>query len=142
MQALMQGLSQGQQPQNPMVGMPMPPAMAPPEPPPLPMLHNVTVVRRKSYGCARTDPVPSEEFGITRRAKLGDKATTSTSSLILEAQFEIAAAALVSGLTNVVTLASGGGGQQFGKFPEFNIPDLHGIGHGNAQMPAADFCAA
>lgn len=49
--------------------------MVPPEPPPLPMLHNVTVVRRKNYGCARTDPVPPEEFGITRRAKLGDKAT-------------------------------------------------------------------
>lgn len=64
--------------------------------------------------------------------KLGDKATTSMSSLILEAQFEIAAAALMAGLTNVVTLASGGGGQLFGKFPEFNIPDLHGIGHGNA----------
>lgn len=64
--------------------------------------------------------------------KLGEKATTSISSLILEAQFEIAGAALVAGLTNVVTLASGGGGQQFGKFPEFNIPDLHGIGHGNA----------
>ncbi len=64
--------------------------------------------------------------------KLGDKATTSVSSLILEAQFEIAAATLISGLTNVVTLSSGGGGQQFGKFPEFNIPDLHGIGHGNA----------
>lgn len=47
----------------------------PPEPPPLPMLHNVTVIRRKKYGCARTDPVPPEEFGITRRAKLGDKAT-------------------------------------------------------------------
>jgi hypothetical protein len=64
--------------------------------------------------------------------KLGEKATTSTSSLILEAQFETATAALVAGLTNVVTLASGGGGQQFGKFPEFNIPDLHGIGHGDA----------
>lgn len=64
--------------------------------------------------------------------KLGEKATTSTSSLILEAQFETATAALVSGLTSVVTLASGGGGQQFGKFPEFNIPDLHGIGHGAA----------
>jgi hypothetical protein len=64
--------------------------------------------------------------------KLGEKATTSISSLILESQFEIAGAALVAGLTNVVTLASGGGGQQFGKFPEFNIPDLHGIGHGNA----------
>jgi len=31
-----------------------------------------------------------------------------------------------------MTISSGGGGQQFGKFPEFNIPDLHGIGHGNA----------
>ena len=64
--------------------------------------------------------------------QLGEKATTSVSSLILEAQFETAAAALVAGLTNVVTLASGGGGQQFGKFPEFGIPDLHGIGHGDA----------
>ncbi|QDU28587.1 hypothetical protein ETAA8_36900 [Anatilimnocola aggregata] len=63
---------------------------------------------------------------------LGERATTSVSSLILEAQFETAAAALVAGLTNVVTLASGGGGQQFGKFPEFGIPDLHGIGHGGA----------
>lgn len=62
--------------------------------------------------------------------KLGERLTSSTSSIILEAQFEIAAAALIAGLTNVITLASGGGGQRFGKFPEFNIPDLHGIGHG------------
>ncbi len=64
--------------------------------------------------------------------KLGDKLTTSTSSLILEAQFEIAAAALLAGLTNVVTLTSGGGGQRFGNFPEFGIPDLHHIGHGGS----------
>lgn len=64
--------------------------------------------------------------------QLGEKATTSVSSLILEAQFETATAALIAGLTNVVTLASGGGGQQFGKFPEFGFPDLHGIGHGGA----------
>lgn len=64
--------------------------------------------------------------------KLGEKQTTSTSSLILEAQFETAAAALIAGLTNCVTLISGGGGQRFGNYPEFNIPDLHGIGHGNA----------
>jgi hypothetical protein len=63
---------------------------------------------------------------------LGEKQTTSTSSLILEAQFEIAAGALLAGLTNCVTLVSGGGGQRFGNYPEFNIPDLHGIGHGNA----------
>lgn len=64
--------------------------------------------------------------------KLGEKLTTSTSSLILEAQFEIAAAALIAGLTNVVTLISGGGGQRFGNFPEFGIPDLHHIGHGGS----------
>jgi hypothetical protein len=45
------------------------------EPPPPPMLHDVTVVRRKKVGRARTEPVPPEEFGITRRARLGDKAT-------------------------------------------------------------------
>jgi len=64
-------------PMGPVGGGPMA-AMAPPlppEPPAVPMLHNVTVVRRKKYGCARTDPVPPEEFGITRRAKLGDKST-------------------------------------------------------------------
>ncbi len=64
--------------------------------------------------------------------RLGDKQTTSTSSLILEAQFEIATAALLAGITRVVTLISGGGGQRFGSFPEFGIPDLHGIGHGGS----------
>ena len=64
--------------------------------------------------------------------KLGEKQTTSVSSLILEAQFEIATAALLAGLTRVVTLTSGGGGQAFGKFPEFGIPDLHHIGHGGS----------
>jgi len=69
--------------------------------------------------------------------KLGQKQTTSVSSLILEGQFEIAAATLIAGLTNVITLTSGGGGQAFGKFPEFNIPDLHGIGDGNANGRAS-----
>ncbi|MEI6234792.1 MAG: DUF1552 domain-containing protein [Planctomycetota bacterium] len=64
--------------------------------------------------------------------KLGDKIKTSVSSLILEAQFEIATAAILSDLTHTVTLTSGGGGQQFGKFPEFGIPDLHHIGHGGS----------
>lgn len=64
--------------------------------------------------------------------QLGERLNDSTSSVVLEAQFEIAAAALIAGLTNVVTLASGGGGQGFGKFPEFNMPDLHGMGHGAA----------
>lgn len=62
--------------------------------------------------------------------QLGDRVASSTSTIVLEAQFEIAAAALIAGLTNVVTLASGGGGQSFGKFPELNMPDLHGMGHG------------
>jgi len=49
----------------------------------------------------------------------------------LEAQFEIAAAALIVGLTNVVTLASGGGGQQYIAFPELGIPiGGHAYGHG------------
>ncbi|VTS00783.1 DUF1552 domain-containing protein [Tuwongella immobilis] len=64
--------------------------------------------------------------------KLGDKQTASKASLILEAQFETATAALIAGLTRVVTLTSGGGNQRFGQFPEFNIPDLHGVGHGSA----------
>jgi hypothetical protein len=64
--------------------------------------------------------------------KLGEKLTTSMSSLILDGQFEIATAALIAGLTQVVTLASGGGGQRFGHFPEFGIPDLHHIGHGGS----------
>jgi hypothetical protein len=59
-------------------GAPMPPApppmppMAPPVPmpPPLPAkLHDVTIRRRKNYGCARVEAVPPEEFGISRRAK-------------------------------------------------------------------------
>lgn len=32
-------------------------------------LHDVTIVRKKEYGCARVWPVPPEEFGISRRAK-------------------------------------------------------------------------
>ncbi|QOV91949.1 DUF1552 domain-containing protein [Humisphaera borealis] len=57
----------------------------------------------------------------------------SASSLILESQFEIGAAALIAGLTNVLLLTSGGGGQGFGEFPELGVPELHGIGHGSAQ---------
>ncbi len=73
--------------------------------------------------------------------KLGERAASPVSSIILESQFEIAAAALVAGVTNCVTLASGGGGQSFGKFPAFNIPDLHGIGHGHAYgRPSSEEC--
>ena len=62
--------------------------------------------------------------------QLGDKRNTSISSLILEAQFEIGTAALIAGLTNVVTLTSGSGGQGFGSYPELGAVDLHGLGHG------------
>ena len=61
---------------------------------------------------------------------LGNRLTTEVTSLILEAQFETGAAALIAGLTNVLHLSSGGGEQNFGSFPEFGIPGLHAIGHG------------
>jgi hypothetical protein len=32
-------------------------------------LHDVTLVKRKNYGCVRVDPVPPEEFGISKFAK-------------------------------------------------------------------------
>lgn len=63
--------------------------------------------------------------------KLDDKFQKPTETNRLEAQFEIAAAALITGLTNVVTLASGGGGQHYISFPELGIPvDGHHYGHG------------
>jgi len=45
---------------------PLPGAGAPPAPS---MMHDVTVVRRKKYGCARVEAVPPEEFAIARRSK-------------------------------------------------------------------------
>jgi hypothetical protein len=49
----------------------------------------------------------------------------------LQAQFENGAAALIAGLTNVVTITSGGGGQQYLSFPDLGIPiDGHEYGHG------------
>ncbi|MBL8794343.1 MAG: DUF1552 domain-containing protein [Planctomycetia bacterium] len=63
--------------------------------------------------------------------KLDDKFKKPTECNRLEAQFEIAAAALITGLTNVVTLSSGGGGQQYIAFPELGIPvGGHHYGHG------------
>lgn len=59
---------------GPMAGM-APPPMPPQLPAKMPMLHNVSLIRRKDVGCAKVDPVPPEEFGITRAAKLGDKST-------------------------------------------------------------------
>jgi hypothetical protein len=49
----------------------------------------------------------------------------------LRAQFETGTAALLCGLTNVLTLTSGGGGQNYLSFPDLGIPiDGHEIGHG------------
>jgi hypothetical protein len=49
----------------------------------------------------------------------------------LKAQFEIATASLISGLTNSVTIASGGGHQNYLAFPDIGIPiSGHGVGHG------------
>lgn len=37
--------------------------------PDAPKMHDVTVVKRRKYGCAKVEPVPPEEFGIARGAK-------------------------------------------------------------------------
>lgn len=48
-----------------------------------------------------------------------------------DAQFEVATASLLAGLTNVVTLVSGGGGQHYISYPDLGIPvDGHHYGHG------------
>ena len=63
--------------------------------------------------------------------KLDDKFKKPHECNRLEAQFEIAAAALITGLTNTVLLTSGGGGQHFPAFPELGIPvGGHHYGHG------------
>lgn len=49
----------------------------------------------------------------------------------VQAQFEIATAALIGGLTNSVTIASGGGHQNYLAWPDLGIPiDGHSVGHG------------
>ncbi|MFM9963435.1 MAG: DUF1552 domain-containing protein [Planctomycetaceae bacterium] len=63
--------------------------------------------------------------------KLDEKFAKPTETNRLESQFETGAAALIAGLTNVLTLTSGGGGQQYVPFPELGIPiDGHDYGHG------------
>jgi len=84
---------------------------------------------------ARQKELLAREEAIRRAdPKLGDKVVADKSSLILEAQFTVAGAALAAGLTRSVTITSGGGSQgEFGTFPEFGIRDLHTIGHGGNQ---------
>lgn len=63
--------------------------------------------------------------------RLDDRFAKPTEINRLEAQFETGAAALIAGLTNVLTLTSGGGGQQYISFPDLGVPiDGHEYGHG------------
>ncbi len=67
----------------------------------------------------------------THAPKLDAKFAKPTETNRLESQFEIAAAALITGLTNTVLLTSGGGGQHFPAFPELGIAvGGHHYGHG------------
>jgi len=60
-----------------------------------------------------------------------DKFKSKVETDRLEAQFDLAAGALLSGLTNCVTITSGGGGQDFITWKGLGIPfDGHKIGHG------------
>ena len=62
---------------------------------------------------------------------LDDKFAKPTEVNRLQAQFETGAAALIAGLTNVLTIASGGGGQQYISFPDLGVPiNGHEYGHG------------
>lgn len=65
---------------------------------------------------------------------VSDKYTSTVETDRLDAQFDIGAAALIGGLTNVVTLASGAGNPYFGvKFTGLGIDfGKHGIGHGGS----------
>jgi hypothetical protein len=43
--------------------------MAPTGPVDAPKMHDVTVVKRKKYGCAKVEAVPPEEFGVAKRTR-------------------------------------------------------------------------
>lgn len=63
--------------------------------------------------------------------KLDEQFAKPTEVNRLQAQFEIATAALLSGLTNSITIASGGGGQNYLAWPDLGIPiGGHEVGHG------------
>lgn len=73
--------------------------------------------------------------------KLDDLPVDPSTTDRLGAQFTLAAAALIGGLTSVVTIASGGGGQQYLAFPDLGVPiDGHEYGHGKGtgDLTAAD----
>lgn len=68
---------------------------------------------------------------LKKHAPATDKFKSPHETDRLEGQFDLAAAALVAGLTNVVTLSSGGGGQHYITYAGLGLPiDGHAIGHG------------
>lgn len=77
------------------------------------------------------------EIESTLRAKgpvVSNKYTSKVETDRLDAQFDLAAAALICGLSNVVTIASGAGDPYFGlAFTGLGISiGMHGIGHGGS----------
>ncbi len=80
----------------------------------------------------RQDDIDRLEGALrTQRPQLEEKFAKPTETNRLEAQFAIGTAALIAGLTNVVTITSGGGGQNYISFPELGVPiDGHEYGHG------------
>ncbi len=69
---------------------------------------------------------------LKKQAPSPDKFVSTVETDRLEGHFDLAAAALIAGLTNVVTLTSGGGGQHYISFTGLGLPiDGHGIGHGS-----------
>ncbi|MSR53534.1 MAG: DUF1552 domain-containing protein [Gemmataceae bacterium] len=72
---------------------------------------------------------------LRKHAPKSNKFSSPVETDRLEGQFDLAAAALIAGLTNVVTLTSGGGGQHYITFTGLGIPiDGHGIGHGGGHI--------
>ncbi len=76
---MMGAASGGAQEVPPMVGQPMPggplPASAEPDiddAVPYGPTHDFTIVRKREYGCCKIEPVPPEEFGVGRNAKIGE----------------------------------------------------------------------
>ena len=68
---------------------------------------------------------------LKQAAPAPDKFTSEVETHRLEGQVDISAAALIGGLTNTVTLTSGGGGQHYIPFTGLGVPiDGHEIGHG------------
>ncbi|MBA4065644.1 MAG: hypothetical protein C0501_18395 [Isosphaera sp.] len=84
---------------------------------------------------ARQGRIAAAEETLRKEApKVTNKFASEVETERLDAQFELAGAALVGGLTNVVTISSGAGNPYFGvKFTGLGIGiGKHGIGHGGS----------